>query len=85
MTATQRQKILNYLEENGSITVREAFTTLSINSPTKRLSELYKKNMIRKRSISYIAEDGRTNHYTVYELSDSYKENCRSYGHQLRQ
>jgi predicted ArsR family transcriptional regulator len=38
--ATQRQKIIAYCAENGSITVREAFEKLNINSPTKRISEL---------------------------------------------
>lgn len=38
--ATQRSKILAYCAEHGSITVREAFTELGINSPTKRISEI---------------------------------------------
>jgi predicted ArsR family transcriptional regulator len=37
---TQRQKILAYCAEHGSITVREAFEKLHINSPTKRISEM---------------------------------------------
>jgi predicted ArsR family transcriptional regulator len=40
--ATQRNKILAYCAEHGSITVREAFTELGINSPTKRISEMRK-------------------------------------------
>lgn len=38
--ATQKRKILEYCAEHGSITVREAFEILNINSPTKRISEL---------------------------------------------
>lgn len=38
--ATQRSRIIGYCEQNGSITVREAFTELGINSPTKRISEI---------------------------------------------
>ena len=38
--ATQKAKILQYCAEHGSITVREAFEILHINSPTKRISEL---------------------------------------------
>lgn len=38
--ATQRSKILAYMRDHGSITVREAFEKLYINSPTKRISEL---------------------------------------------
>jgi predicted ArsR family transcriptional regulator len=38
--ATQRMKILQYCEEHGSITIREAFERLFINSPSKRISEM---------------------------------------------
>jgi hypothetical protein len=37
---TQQAKIIAYCAKHGSITVREAFTELNINSPTKRISEL---------------------------------------------
>lgn len=40
--STQRSKILQYCEEHGSITIREAFELLHINSPSKRISELRK-------------------------------------------
>jgi predicted ArsR family transcriptional regulator len=40
--ATQKAKILAYCKEHGSITVRDAFEQLNINSPTKRISELRK-------------------------------------------
>ena len=40
--ATQISQILAYCAEHGSITVREAFTELNINSPTKRISEIRK-------------------------------------------
>ena len=40
MKATQRAKILAYCSEHGSITIREAFEILDINSPTKRISEM---------------------------------------------
>jgi hypothetical protein len=38
--ATQKAKILQYCAEHGSITIREAFTKLNINSPSKRISEI---------------------------------------------
>lgn len=38
--ATQKGKILSYCAEHGSITIREAFERLHINSPSKRISEL---------------------------------------------
>ena len=40
--ATQKGKILGYCAEHGSITIREAFEKLHINSPSKRISELRK-------------------------------------------
>ena len=38
--ATQRGLILKYCKEHGSITIRDAFEKLKINSPSKRISEL---------------------------------------------
>lgn len=40
--ATQKVKILAYCEEHGSITAREAFLHLDINSPRKIISDLRK-------------------------------------------
>ena len=40
MKAAQRDKILAYCYEHGSITIREAFEELDINSPSKRISEM---------------------------------------------
>ena len=40
---TDYGKILAYCEEYGSITVREAFVKLEINSPRKVISDLRKK------------------------------------------
>lgn len=39
-STSQKARILAYCREFGSITVRDAFTQLNINSPTKRISEL---------------------------------------------
>ena len=41
--ATQCGKILEYCAEHGSITAREAFISLDINSPRKAISILKKK------------------------------------------
>lgn len=41
--ATQYGKILEYCAEHGSITAREAFIKLNINSPRKAISELKRK------------------------------------------
>lgn len=37
---TQRAKILSYCAEHGSITAREAFIKLNINSPRKVISDI---------------------------------------------
>lgn len=40
MKRTQRAKILEYCKTHGSITARDAYVELDINSPRKRISEL---------------------------------------------
>lgn len=54
--ATQTHMILGYCAINGSITVREAFTELNINSPTKRISEIRKSGLYKVEDI----EESRT-------------------------
>lgn len=41
--ATQRGKILEYCAKHGSITAREAFIHLHINSPRKTISDMRRK------------------------------------------
>lgn len=41
--ATQRGKIFEYCAEHGSITAREAFIHLNINSPRKAISDMRRK------------------------------------------
>lgn len=59
--ATQKGKILNYCAEHGSITIRDAFEKLKINSPSKRISEL-------RNSAAYDVDD-----ITEYVLDDEGK------------
>ena len=49
--ATQKGKILGYCAEHGSITIRDAFEKLHINSPSKRISELRKSGLYDVKSI----------------------------------
>lgn len=64
---TQHQKILRHIKENGSITQREAFIDYSIQSFTKRISEL--------RDMGYEIRGERRKHpvtkqeYTRYSLA----------------
>jgi hypothetical protein len=70
--ATQRMKILAYCEKHGSITIRDAFTKLHINSPTKRISELRNSGKYNVNSIneSRTDENGTTRwkRYFINEL-----------------
>ena len=59
--ATQQKKILSYCEKHGSITVREAFTELNINSPTKRISELRNSGKYTVRSVDESKKDENGN------------------------
>lgn len=63
--ATQRGKILAYCAEHGSITVREAFTELGINSPTKRISEMRKSGEYTVTVVEERNEDKRWNRYFI--------------------
>lgn len=67
---TQRQKILNYCDEYGSITVREAFEKLNINSPTKRISELKASGYdVSYIDVSKAKENGETVKFRRYFIS----------------
>ena len=66
--ATQRGKILAYCNEYGSITIREAFEKLNINSPSKRISELRNCGLYDVRTIDEerINSCGETKRYKRY-------------------
>lgn len=71
--ATQRMKILAYCEQHGSITIREAFTKLNINSPSKRISEIrnsgeYIVNSIGESSTDAEGNTTRWKRYFINEL-----------------
>ena len=71
--ATQRSKILAYCAEHGSITVREAFTELGINSPTKRISEMRKSDLYNVDTLEEKRTDqnGATKRWTRYFITHS--------------
>ena len=62
---TQRDRMLSYLKQNGSITVRDAIFDLNINSPAKRIQELREMGYTIKTD--WIVTDQRTR-YGVYRL-----------------
>lgn len=68
--ATQRGKILSYCAEHGSVTIREAFEKLHINSPSKRISELrhsgkYEVNAIEETRSNGNGETKRYKRYFI--------------------
>ena len=71
--ATQKRKILDYCEQHGSITIREAFETLNINSPSKRISELrksgaYDVEAVTEARINSSGEEVRYKRYFIREV-----------------
>ena len=57
-TETQKMQIVAYCKKHGSITIREAFTKLHINSPSKRISELRNSGKYEVTSI----DESKTKH-----------------------
>ena len=70
--ATQRMKILAYCEQHGSITIREAFTKLDINSPSKRISELRNSGRYNVKSVdeSRTDKNGNTTRWKRYFINE---------------
>ena len=63
----QRQKVLNWLQHRGGLTVRQAMLELNINSLPKRIEELKKEGyMIRTEMVR--TESG--SRYGVYRLEE---------------
>ena len=71
MMETDYGKILAYCEEHGSITAREAFIHLGINSPRKVISDLRKKGFEVKDEKMY--NNGKTP-YKRYFISKKVEE-----------
>jgi hypothetical protein len=69
--ATQAEKILNYCEKHGSITVRDMCVELEINSPTKRISDMRRSPLydVRDISESRVNKAGETKNYKRYYIS----------------
>ena len=62
---TQCSRMLEYMREHGSITVRQAVTRLGINSPTRRITDLRRMGYeIESETVS----DGKTR-WSVYRLA----------------
>ena len=71
MSATDYVKILEYCDEHGSITAREAFIHLNINSPRKVISDLRRKGYEVK--VEKMDNNGKTP-YNRYYISKKVEE-----------
>lgn len=58
MKVTQQAKILAYCNSNGSITIREAFEKLKMNSPSKRISEMRNSPWYHVDSVTEYSHEG---------------------------
>lgn len=69
--ATQRMMILEWCADHGSITVRDAFEKLHINSPTKRISEMRKSGLYSVDTLEErrTDENGVTKRWLRYYIS----------------
>lgn len=69
---TQQSKILEHCAHYGSITIREAFTELNINSPSKRISEIRKsgKYIVDSVEESKVDKDGNTKRWKRYFIKE---------------
>jgi hypothetical protein len=76
---TQRRKILDYCAMHGSITVRDAFLKLNINSPTKRISELRHLYDVRTDTEERVNASGERVRYKRYYIAERGEtdDNCR--------
>lgn len=59
--ATQEMKIISYCKKHGSITAREAFIKLNINSPRKCISNLRKSGKFIVNSVNESKTDADGN------------------------
>jgi len=63
-----QQDVVNYMEENGSITTMEAIHFLHQTRLASRISELVKLGFPIIKNIQCFEKNGRTSHYTVYRM-----------------
>lgn len=67
----QFEKIIDYCSKHGSITIREAFENLHINSPSKRISELRQLGVdVRRITEESINSHGEKKRYKRYFITE---------------
>lgn len=66
---TQEERIMEYINSHGSITIREAFVDLGINCPTKAISNLGKAGIYLNREwVTGKNRFGEVSRYKRYSL-----------------
>lgn len=69
---TQKEKVLDFLKRNGTITKYDGFNHLRITKVDTIISYLRKDGyQITGQTVRYKNEDGVPTHYTIYSLADN--------------
>jgi hypothetical protein len=72
---TQREAIIDYINQFGSITPMQAFADLGITKLATRVSEMKKEGItLKHESIKCKTRLGRTTHYTRYSFEEGVKQ-----------
>lgn len=72
---TQREAIIDYINQFGSISPMEAFADLGITKLATRVSEMKKDGItLKHESIKCKTRLGRTTHYTRYSFEEGTKQ-----------
>lgn len=67
---SQKDKVLQYIKVNGSISSMQAFYHLGVTRLAARISELRERGVgIESTTVNGKAKDGTPIHYSVYSLS----------------
>jgi hypothetical protein len=75
VSMTQREAIIDYINQFGSITPMEAFADLGITKLATRVSEMKKDGItLKHESIKCKTRLGRTTHYTRYSFEEGAKQ-----------
>lgn len=69
---TQREQIIDYLHQFGSITPMEAFADLGITKLATRISEMRRDGKeFKKETVTSINRLGKKVHYAKYSLKEN--------------
>ena len=72
---TQRDAIIDYIKQFGSITPMEAFADLGITKLATRVSEMKKDGInLKHESVKCKTRLGKTTHYTRYSFPEGAKQ-----------